>query len=36
MWSEILNIWIQLKIQEFRYIDTTNVEPEIYDYAGYN
>jgi hypothetical protein len=26
----------QVKIQEFRYADTTNVEPEMYDYASYN
>jgi hypothetical protein len=27
---------IELKIQEFRYRDTTNVEPEMYDYTSYN
>jgi hypothetical protein len=26
----------EVKIQEFRYRDTTNVEPELYGYAGYN
>jgi hypothetical protein len=26
----------QVKIQEFRYRDTTNVEPEMYDYTSYN
>jgi hypothetical protein len=24
------------KVQEFRYRDTTNVEPEMYDYTSYN
>jgi hypothetical protein len=26
----------EVKIQEFRYRDTTNVEPEMYDYISYN
>jgi hypothetical protein len=26
----------KVKIQEFRYRDTTNVEPEMYDYTSYN
>jgi hypothetical protein len=26
----------EVKIQEFRYRDTTNVEPEMYDYTSYN
>jgi hypothetical protein len=26
----------EVKIQEFRYRDTTNVEPEMYDYASNN
>jgi len=26
----------EVKIQEFMYIDTTNVEPEIYDYTSNN
>jgi len=26
----------QIKIQEFRYRDTTNVEPEMYDYTNNN
>jgi len=26
----------EVKIQEFRYGDTTNVEPEMYDYTGNN
>jgi hypothetical protein len=26
----------EVKVQEFRYRDTTNVEPEMYDYTSYN
>jgi hypothetical protein len=26
----------KLKIQQFRYRDTANVEPEMYDYTSYN
>jgi hypothetical protein len=26
----------EVKMQEFRYRDTTNVEPEMYDYTSYN
>jgi hypothetical protein len=26
----------EVKIQEFRYKDTTYVEPEMYDYTSYN
>jgi hypothetical protein len=26
----------EVKIQDFRYFDTTNVEPEMYDYTGCN
>jgi hypothetical protein len=26
----------EVKIQEFRYRDTTNVEPKMYDYTSYN
>jgi hypothetical protein len=26
----------EVKIQEFRYRDTTNLEPEMYDYTSYN
>jgi hypothetical protein len=26
----------EVTIQEFRYRDTTNVEPEMYDYTSYN
>jgi hypothetical protein len=26
----------EVKIQEFRYRNTTNVEPEMYDYTSYN
>jgi hypothetical protein len=26
----------EVKIQEFRYSDTTHVEPEMYDYTSYN
>jgi hypothetical protein len=26
----------EVKIQQFRYRDTTNVEPEMYDYTSYN
>jgi hypothetical protein len=28
--------WKEVKIQEFRCRDTTNVEPEMYDYTSYN
>jgi len=27
---------IRFKTQEFRYTDTTNVEPEMYDYTSHN
>jgi hypothetical protein len=26
----------EVKVQEFMYIETTNVEPEMYDYTSYN
>jgi hypothetical protein len=32
----IIIIIIEVKIQEFWYRDTTNVEPEMYDYTSYN
>jgi hypothetical protein len=28
--------WKKVKIQKFRYRDTTNVEPEMCDYTSYN
>jgi hypothetical protein len=28
--------WKKVETQEFMYRDTTNVEPEIYDYTSYN